>query len=66
MQSIHEIESAISSLSYQEYSKLRRWFEERDAQLWDAQFEQDVNAGKFDMFAERAIAEYRSGKAKEL
>ncbi len=64
--SITEIEQAITQLSPQDYSRLREWFEEFDAQEWDKQIERDAMSGKLDKIAEEALKDYRAGKAKEL
>ena len=64
--SIHEIEQAITELSPKELAHFREWFEEFDAQVWDEQFEQDAKSGKLDKLADKAIKDYRAGKAKEL
>jgi hypothetical protein len=63
---ISEIEQAIKELSPKELSRLRAWFEGFDAQEWDKQIERDANSGKLDKIAEKALKEYRVGKAKEL
>lgn len=63
---IQEIERAISELNPRELARFRQWFEEFDAQAWDEQFEHDAKSGKLDKFADRAIADFRAGKAKEL
>ncbi|MEX1247167.1 MAG: hypothetical protein WEA61_01690 [Anaerolineales bacterium] len=63
---IHEIEQAISHLSPDELARFRAWYEEFDAQIWDDQFEADAKSGKLGQVAEKAIEEYRTGKAKEL
>ncbi len=63
---IAEIEQAIAQLSPQEFKRLREWFEEYEARLWDEQIERDVKAGKLDKIAEQALSEYRAGKAREL
>jgi len=63
---IQEIEQAIRQLSPKELARFRQWFEEFDAQNWDKQFEADAEAGKLDKIAEKALTEYRAGKAKEL
>jgi hypothetical protein len=34
---------------------LRDWFMDFDAEAWDRQFEADVEAGKLDSLAERAL-----------
>lgn len=66
MTTVESIERAIEQLSPDELAKLRRWFLEFDAAAWDAQIEADAAAGKFDTLAEEALAEYRSGKAREI
>jgi len=64
--SITEIEQAITELSPEELARFREWFEEFDAQVWDEQIEKDAKAGKLDKIADKAVDEYRAGKAKEL
>ena len=63
---IHEIEQAITELSPREMARFRKWFEEFDAQAWDEQFERDAKSGKLDKLANKAIADFSAGKAKEL
>lgn len=64
--SITEIEQAITELSPEELAHFREWFEEFDARVWDEQIEKDAKTGKFDKIADKAVDEYRAGKAKEL
>lgn len=66
MTTVEAIERAIERLSPGELAKLRRWFLEFDAAAWDAQIEADAAAGTFDALAKEALAEYRSGKAREI
>lgn len=66
MTTVESIERAIEQLSPDELAKLRHWFLEYDAATWDTQIEADAAAGKFDALAEEALAEYRSGKAREI
>ncbi len=63
---IHEIEQAITELSPKELARFRHWFDEFDAQVWDDQFESDANSGKLDELANKAVKDFRAGKAKEL
>lgn len=63
---IHEIEQAITELSPKELARFRHWFDEFDAQVWDDQFESDAKSGKLDKLANKAVADFRAGKAKEL
>ena len=66
MQTIQEIQSAITQLSREELSRFREWFDEFDAKVWDKQFEDDVKSGRLDRLANQAIADFRAGKCKEL
>ena len=66
MATVETIERAIEQLPPEELAKFRRWFLEFDAAAWDAQIEADAAAGKFDALAEEALAEYRSGEAREI
>ena len=66
MFTIEEIEQAVLKLSSEELASFREWFDELDAEIWDKQFEMDVKSGKFDELANQAIADFRSGKCKEL
>jgi hypothetical protein len=66
MLTIQEIEQAVLKLSSEEIARFREWFDELDAQIWDRQFEIDVKSGKLDDLANQAIADFQSGKCKEL
>lgn len=55
MTSLEAIERAIEQLPADELARLRRWFLEFDAAVWDAQIEADAAAGKFDALAEEAL-----------
>lgn len=66
MDSLQEIESAISKLSANELAAFRVWFAEFDAEIWDRQFEEDVAAGRLDKLAERALQHLREGRCTDL
>lgn len=66
MTSVETIERVVEQLPPDELAKLRRWFLEFDAAAWDAQIETDAAVGKFDVFAEEALDEYRSGETREI
>ena len=66
MSSIQEIERAIRKLPPEALAKLRAWFAEFDAELWDHQLEKDVAAGKLDALGEEALADLREGRCKDL
>lgn len=66
MSTTEEIQSAVAGLPPTELSRFRTWFEEFDAMAWDAQWEQDVAAGKLDRLADQAIQDFRAGRCREL
>jgi hypothetical protein len=61
-----DLEKAISQLAPQELDRFRAWFDEFDAARWDDKIERDARAGRLDQLAEHAIAEFRTGRAREL
>ncbi len=66
MSVLERIEAQIQTLSETELYEFRRWFQEWDADAWDRQIEADAQAGKLDALAAEALAEYRSGSAREV
>lgn len=66
MNTILEIETALSKLSRQELSVFDQWYTEFSAAAWDKQFEEDVAAGKLDALAEEALRDLREGRCREL
>jgi hypothetical protein len=66
MSAVEEIEKQIENLSPEDLSKLRAWFFELDARLWDQQIHADAKLGKLDGLIGEAMADYRAGKAREL
>ena len=66
MVNVKSIEKAVESPPPAELAEFRRWFVEFDADAWDKQIEQDASAGKLDVMAAEALADYRSGPGREL
>lgn len=66
MNTVSEIEAAVSKLSGQELRTFRAWFAEFDAKVWDKQFEDDVAAGRLDALADQAISDLREGRCRDL
>ena len=56
----------IPGVSRDELSAFRNWFLEFDAEAWDRQFEQDVQAGRLDRLADEALDEFREGRCTDL
>jgi hypothetical protein len=66
MSSVKDIEAAVSKLSREELSSFRTWFVDFDAEAWDGQFEQDVNAGRLEGLAEEALLDLGEGRCTNL
>ena len=66
MTTVQEIERALAHLPKRELRTFRSWFEEFDAQAWDRQFEQDVQAGKLDAMADAALRDLEKGRCTKL
>jgi len=63
---IEEIEIAISNLSDNDFLKLRNWVLDLDYQRWDEELEADIQDGKLDSLAEKALTEFTSGQYQEI
>ena len=66
MTEVEKLEKRIEGLSPEELAKFRSWFIEFDARAWDRQIEADSKAGKLDRLADSALADYKSGRSKEI
>lgn len=66
METVKSIEKAVASLPPSDLAEFRRWFAEYDATAWDTQIEHDAASGKIDGLAAEALADYRTGTAREL
>ncbi len=66
MTEVEKLEKKIEGLSPEELAKFRSWFVEFDARAWDRQIEADSKAGKLDRLANSALADYKSGRSKEI
>jgi uncharacterized protein YecT (DUF1311 family) len=66
MSTVEDIERAIERLPEAELARLRAWFEERDADLFDAKIARDAESGKLDAIAQRALADHHAGRTRKL
>ena len=66
MSTVEEIEQQIKKLPQEEFAKLRRWIAEVDAEIWDAQIEADIRAGRLDEMGNQAMAAHAAGRSIEL
>ncbi len=66
MTKLEQIAAAIEKLSAEEIAKLRDWFDELDARLFDEKIERDAKGGKLDNIAEDALAGHARGLSRKL
>jgi len=66
MTKVEDIEAAIAGLSPEDLARLRAWFEDFDARLFDEKIERDAKAGKLDQLAAEARAEHEAGRSRKL
>ena len=66
MDKVERIEHDIQALSPYELAQFRAWFLEYDWAAWDRQLERDVEAGRLDDLAEKALRDHAAGKTKAL
>jgi hypothetical protein len=63
---IEDLEKAIAGLPPDQFDRFRAWFDAFDAARFDQKIERDAKAGKLDALADRAIDDFRKGRAREL
>ena len=66
MSRVEKIESQVEKLSPEELAAFREWFAQYDSGAWDRQFEADVESGKLDSLAERALRDHLAGRSTDL
>jgi hypothetical protein len=66
MGKVERIEQEIQALSPDELAQLRAWFLEYDWATWDRQIERDVQAGRLDDLADKALRDHAAGKTTPL
>jgi len=66
MGKIEKIEDEVQALSSVELAQFRAWFLEYDWAAWHQQLERDVQAGRLDDLAEKALHEHAADKTVPL
>jgi hypothetical protein len=66
MTKIEDIEKAIEGLSADEITRLRAWFDEFEARMFDERIERDAESGKLDELVGKALADHKAGRSREL
>ena len=60
------IQTEIETLTDDEFTYLKNWINEFDAQQWENQIEEDSNSGKLDFLIEESLLEKSKGQLREL
>lgn len=63
---IEDLEKAVAELPPDQLEQFLAWIEEYNAARLDRTIELDAASGKLDRFADRAIADYKAGRAREV
>jgi hypothetical protein len=66
MNTVQEIQEAVSQLTCENLAAFRLWFVQFDAGLWDRQLKADVAAGRLDQLGEEALKDLREGRCTDL
>lgn len=66
MRTVEDIEKALTELPADQLAEFRAWFETFDSASFDEKIERDAKAGRLDRLAEEALADFRTGRAREL
>ena len=66
MTKLEQIQSSIETLSAEEIARLREWFDELDARLFDEKIARDAESGKLDKLAAKAVADHAKGLSRKL
>ncbi len=66
MDKIEKVGREIQEFSPAELAAFRKWFHDFDAEAWDRQIEEDVQAGKLDALAEAALKALECGGCSEI
>ena len=64
--SVKSLQKEVRELSQDELTTFRNWFVKFDADEWDRQIESDIQAGKLEKLAAKALSEHRRGESREL
>ena len=66
MTTIEQLQTKIEAPPEEDFVRLRRWFAEKDWELWDGQLQYDVAAGKLDFLRKEASETTAQRKLREL
>ncbi len=61
MSKVEELKAQIESLPSEDFAELYRWLAEKDGERWDAEIENDSEAGRLDFLIREAREEKAQG-----
>jgi|SoimicmetaTmtLMB_FD_contig_31_11845103_length_534_multi_2_in_0_out_0_2 hypothetical protein len=64
--SLEDLQTAVAKLAPDDLAKFRVWLEAFEADSFDRRIERDANAGRLDLLAQEALAEFRAGRVRGL
>lgn len=64
--SVQDFQRQVTEMTAEELKQFSKWFENYQAEVWDAQIERDANAGKLDFLVRETEADYNGGKCAPL
>lgn len=66
MSRVEAIEKQVQKLSTDELADFRAWFDRFDAEIWDSRIEYDIEAGRLESLAEKALSQDKANKSRDL
>jgi hypothetical protein len=63
---VDELKAQIEKLPTEQLSEILRWLSEKDWERWDAQLENDAQAGKLEFLVREAREAKAAGKLRDL
>lgn len=64
--SLVEVERAVAKFSPEDFEAFRSWFADFEMSQWDKEIEEDSKAGRLDGMLNKAMENYRAGRATDL
>src|SRR5438132_6976348 len=64
MSTVAEIENALQKLAVEDAWKVADWLQHYLDEKWDTQIDADIDAGRLDKLADKAIEDYRARRVK--
>jgi hypothetical protein len=66
MSTVVDIEKALQTLPVEDARKVADWLQHYLDEKWDKQIDGDIDAGRLDKLADKAMQDYQAGRVKPL